>query len=172
MNATIGCDSNGYWTYLGRNNDDLETNDNGTRLLTLAEECKLYIMNSLFESKPIHRHTWYSPTGFSKRVDYILTEWHIKKLSRNCRVYRKASVPFESDHRLLVLNCSFPSRSQQTTFFHKSFRQNKPETNIKSLKEEPMVGEELSNKLDQLLQDDPLIDDINQFESSFTESTY
>ena len=29
---------------------------------------------------PIHHHTWCSPTGFMKRVSYILAEWHIKKL--------------------------------------------------------------------------------------------
>ena len=51
MNATIGNDSNGSWTYLGKNNDDLEINDNGTRLLTLPEEFKLYIMNYMYNSK-------------------------------------------------------------------------------------------------------------------------
>ena len=98
MNATIGCDSNGLWSYLGTNNDNLLTNDNGTRVLSLSEECKLYIMDSLYGSTSKHRHTWYSPTGFTKRIDYILTEWysptgftkriltewHIKKLSSNC----------------------------------------------------------------------------------------
>ena len=117
MNATIGSDSNSSWSYLGTNNDDRQTNDNGTRLLSLSEECNLYIMNSLYDSKPIHRHTWYSPTGFMKRVDYILAEWHIKKLSSNCRVYRKASIPFESDHRLVSMSCSFPSKSERKQFF-------------------------------------------------------
>ena len=80
MNATIGCDSNGLWSYLGNNNDEHATNDNGTRLLSLSQECNLYIMNSLYDSKPKHRHTWYSPTGFTKKIDYILAEWHIKNL--------------------------------------------------------------------------------------------
>ena len=84
MNATVGTDSNGSWSYLGTNNDDRQTNDNGSRLLSLTEECHLYIMNSLYDSKPIHRQTWYSPSGFAKRIDYILAEWHIKKLSSNC----------------------------------------------------------------------------------------
>ena len=119
MNATIGCDSNGSWSYLGTNNDDLATNDNGSRLLSLSEECKLYLMNSLYDSKPHHRFTWYSPTGFTKRIDYILAEWHIKKLSSNCRVYRKASVPFETVHRFVALSCSFPSKSEQKSFFRK-----------------------------------------------------
>ena len=104
MNATIGYNSNGLWSYLGTNNDDLPTNDNGTRVLSLSEECKLNIMNSLYDSTSKHRHTWYSPTGFTKIIDYILTEWHTKKLSSNCRVYRRASLPFESDHRFLALS--------------------------------------------------------------------
>ena len=43
MNATIGCDSNGSWSYLGTNNDELLTNDNGSSLLRLSQECQLYI---------------------------------------------------------------------------------------------------------------------------------
>ena len=117
MNATIGDDSFGPWEYLGPNNDQLETNDNGTRLLSLSNENKIFLMNTLFPSKAIHRHTWYSPTGFTKRLDYILAEWHLKKLCTNCRVYRKASVPFETNHRLLTLSCSFPSKRKQKQFF-------------------------------------------------------
>ena len=110
MNVTIGFDSFGSWSYLGPSNDKYKTNDNGVRLLSLSDENKLFIMNSLFPSKAIHRHTWYSPTGFSKRVDYILAEWHLKKLCSNCRVYRKATVPIEMNHRLLIMSCSFPSK--------------------------------------------------------------
>ena len=117
MNATIGFDSNGAWSYLGANNDDRATNDNGNRLLSLSEECKLYLINSFYYCKQIHRHTWYSPTGFSKIIDYILAEWHIKKLSSNCRVDRGASIPFQTNHRLLALSCSFPSKRKHKLFF-------------------------------------------------------
>ena len=94
MNATIGSDSFGPWSFLGQNNDNLKTNDNGTRLLSLSEECKLFIMNSFYHSKDIHRHTWYSPTGFTKSFDYFLAEWHLKKLISYCRVYRRATVNY------------------------------------------------------------------------------
>ena len=60
MNATVGCDS----LALGRiiiirspNNDDLPTNDNGTRLLSFSDECKLFILNFFFLSSKNHRHT-------------------------------------------------------------------------------------------------------------------
>ena len=61
MNATIGSDSYGLWNCLGRNNDELATNGNGRRLLTVCENNNLHIMNSLFDSKAIHRETWYQP---------------------------------------------------------------------------------------------------------------
>ena len=66
MNATIGSDSNGSWSYIGTNNDELPTNDNGSRRLRLSQECQLYIMNSIYHSTTPHRHTWYSPTGLQK----------------------------------------------------------------------------------------------------------
>lgn len=170
MNATIGSDSNSSWSYLGTNNDDRQTNDNGTRLLSLSEECNLYIMNSLYDSKPIHRHTWYSPTGFMKRVDYILAEWHIKKLSSNCRVYRKASIPFESDHRLVSMSCSFPSKSERKQFFRPAAKAKKSFTNIKSLKDNPTICNNFSNELDNLLENEPVMHDVNSFEKVLTES--
>ncbi len=169
MNATIGNDSNGSWTYLGKNNDDLETNDNGTRLLRLSEECKLYIMNSMYDSKKIHRHTWYSPTGFTKRIDYILTEWHIKQLSSNCRVYRKASIPYETNHRLLALSCSFPLKRHQKMFFsHGPPKIRKPYTNIKCLQVNNEIRLNFSNRLDEIFAGKPNFEDINTFEKHLT----
>ena len=170
LNATIGNDSYGSWSYLGRNNDNLPTNDNGTRLLSLSQECNLFIMNSLFDSPTKHRHTWYSPNGFTKRVDYILAEWHIKKLSSSCRVYRRASIPFETDHRLLALYCSFPSKSERKSFFRKPNTSPKPCTNIILLKDNPRVLESFSSKLDEILIDEPLINDLNTFDQYFVES--
>ena len=43
MNATIGEDSFGPWAYLGPNNDQLATNDNGTRLLSLSNEINFFL---------------------------------------------------------------------------------------------------------------------------------
>ena len=51
MNATIGEESFGTWSFLGPNNDKLETNENGSRLLTFSNENKLFIINSFFLSK-------------------------------------------------------------------------------------------------------------------------
>ena len=43
MNATIGTDSFEPWSFLGPNNDQLKAIDNGTRLLSLSDENKLFI---------------------------------------------------------------------------------------------------------------------------------
>ena len=167
MNATIGDDSFGPWSHLGLNNDKFETNDNGNRLLHLSKENNLFIMNSFFKTKPIHRHTWYSPTGFSKRLDYILAEFHLKKLCSNYRVYRKASIPFETNHRLLTMSCSFPSIRSQKQFFSQTSKSAKPRKNI-SLLHDPDISGNFSNKLDFLLSDDPSTNDVNEIESILT----
>ena len=169
MNATIGEDSFGPWSYLGPNNDQLETNDNGTRLLSFSNENKLFLMNSLFPSKDIHRHTWYSPTGFSKRLDYILAEWQLKKFCYNCRVYRKASVPYETNHRLLTMSCSFPSKRKQKNFFSHTSKPPKPHKNISSLYNDDAVCNNFSKQLDVLLADNPP-DEVNLLENVLTES--
>ena len=111
MNATIGTDSYGVWKCLGRNIDDRLTNGNGQRLLTVCENNNLYIVNSIFDRKPIHRTSWYMKTGFKKRTDYIIAEKYIKKVSTQCQVYRKASKPFASDHRMIVLSCNLPTKA-------------------------------------------------------------
>ena len=169
MNATIGEDSFGPWAYLGPNNDQLVTNDNGTRLLSLSNENKLFLMNTLFPSKAIHQHTWYSPNGFSKRLDYILAEWHIKKFCFNCRVYRKASVPYETNHRLLTMSCSFPSKRKQKQFFSQLSKPPKPLKNISSLYNDDDVCKNFSKQLDVLLADPPP-NDVNLLENVFTDS--
>ena len=157
MNATIGTDSFGSWSFLGPNNDELTTNNNGSRLLNLSDENKLFILNSLFPSKAIHRHTWYSPNGFTKRVDYILAEWHLKKLCSNCRVYRKATVPFETNHRLLAMTCSFPSKRNRKMLFSRSTKASSPPKNIPLLRSDPSVCNNFSSKLNELLNGEPLV---------------
>ena len=122
-------------------------------------------MNSLYDCKQIHRHTWYSPTGFTKIIDYILAEWHIKKLSSNCRVYRGASIPFETNHRLLALSCSFPSKRKHKLFFHKQSKPPTIHTNIKSLKDNPSICDNYSKGLNTLLAKEPNINDIDTFEN-------
>ena len=170
MNATIGTDSFGLWSFLGPNNDELTTNDNGTRLLNLSDENKLFILNSLFPSKAIHRHTWYSPNGFTKRVDYILADWHLKKLCSNCRVYRKATVPFETNHRLLAMSCSFPSKRNRKLIFSRPPKTPILPKNIPLLRSDPSICNKFSSKLDELLNVDPPCNNVSSLENFLTDA--
>ena len=65
-----------------------------------AQKNKLRVGGSWFPRKEIHRATWYSNDGVTrKEIDHILvgTRW---KLLMSCRVYR--SFEFSSDHRPVV----------------------------------------------------------------------
>ena len=107
FNATIGRDAIGGYSCIGRNNDPWPTNSNGRRLLEMAENLNLQILNTMFRTKNIHRTTFVAPGGrFCKRLDYFVTEDFVTKLATNCRVYRGKSGEnreFGTDHRLLVL---------------------------------------------------------------------
>ena len=74
-------------------------------------------MNSFYGYKDIHRWTFYSNLGYKRRLDYILCEGFVKRFSTNCRVYRSCSDGFDSDHRVLVLDCVFPSKRQRKQIF-------------------------------------------------------
>ena len=108
----------GSWPYLGANNDDLPTNDNGSRLFRLSHECKIFIMNSIYHSKQHHR---YSPTGFTKRVDYTLTEWHIKSLARIVVIIVEPAfhfrIPFHFGPHMF-----FPIQMQEKNFFSQTYK--------------------------------------------------
>ena len=90
-----------------------------------------------------------------------------KKLSTSCRVYGRQVFPFESGHRLLV-HCSFPWKSEQKKFFQKTLTK-KSFTNIKCLKDNRSVCNNFSKKLDDHIIDEPVFDNINTFEKSFSE---
>ena len=148
MNATIGNDSENTFNILGKNNDALSTNDNGLRLLNFCQQFQLYLLNSFFSSKSIHRETWYSPNGFRKRTDYVIGDWYMKRFCTNCRVYRKASLPYESDHRLLAGHFSFPSKSLRKKIFKCKTKKPVSTPNIKLLK----TSEEIRNDFTALIE--------------------
>lgn len=113
FNATIGNDcQSSNWDYAGRFNDDEPTSFNGIKLMEIAGNNSLYILNTLFATKtPMHRWSFKSNLGYYRRLDYILGEVFVKRESENCRVYPSASTPFDSDHRIVVLDTMFPTKS-------------------------------------------------------------
>ena len=94
-------------------------------------------MNSFYGYKDIHRWSFYSNLGYKRRLDYILCEWFVKRFCNNCRVYRRISEGFYSDHKNVVMHCSFPSKKERKQVFKKSVKQRS--RNIKSLKKDAEV---------------------------------
>ena len=74
------------------NNIDMETNDNGIRLLSFADQSRHRIENSIRPSKKRLIHTWKSGTVFEKRIDYVLTNKFIQKYVTKCTVRRGSSI--------------------------------------------------------------------------------
>jgi len=155
FNATIGkdCSQNNSLACVGRFNDDEPTSFNGTKLIEVAENNSLYILNSLFATKtPQHRWSFKSNLGYFRRLDYIMGEWFVKRASQNCRVYPNASVPFDSDHRIVVLDAMFPTKSKRKAIFSKNSCVNahvKP--NMQVLRDSEDVRIEYSRRLDDIL---------------------
>ena len=99
------------WSSLGpTNNIDMETNDNGKRLLSFADQNRYRIENSIRPSK--QRLIWRSGTGFEKRRDYVLTSKSKQKYVTKCIVRRGSSNIFETDHYLLETALYLPSKRQ------------------------------------------------------------
>ena len=75
FNATIGRDCEPEkWECVGNNHDPDPTSPNGLRLLHFCKEQNLYVMNSMYGSKDIHRWSFQSNLGYKRRLDYILCE--------------------------------------------------------------------------------------------------
>lgn len=75
-------------------------NDNTERLVNFCVGNRLRICGSWFKRRDIHRHTWYSNDGHTrKEIDHVLvnTRW---KAIQQCRVYR--GMEFNTDHRAVV----------------------------------------------------------------------
>ena len=69
---------------------------------------------------------------------------------RLCRVYTKASLPYVTDHRLLVMNLEFPTtkRKLKHQLSRKTTKEPKPKTDYRMLREDPTARKQLTTKLD------------------------
>lgn len=86
-------------------------NDNTERLISFCTGARLRICGSWFPRKDIHRYTWYSNDGTTrKEIDHILvnTRW---KAIINCRINRK--LEWDSDHYAVIGTLS--TRLKRTT---------------------------------------------------------
>jgi len=79
------------------------SNDNGTRLLSLAVAGDLKVKSTAFPRKNIHKATWISPNGeIENQIDHVLIDKRHHKNITNVRSIRKAECG--SDHRLVLVN--------------------------------------------------------------------
>ena len=169
FNATVGNDCEpDKWTCVGNNHDPDPTSENGLRLLKFCKEHELFMMNSFFGRKNIHRWSFYSNLGYKRRLDYIFCEWYVKRFTNNCRVYRSVSKGFQSDHRVVIMNCAFPSRKMRKQVFSKKNVDKSLHCNIKSLKLDEDVVKSYSSSLDEMLKDCSNFSDVNELSEKIT----
>ena len=156
FNATIGTDCIDS-DYVGLYNDSDPTSFNGTKLIETAQNNGLYILNTMFPTKSsAHRWTFKSPLGYYRRLDYILGEWYVKRASQNCRSYPAFSKPFDSDHRVVVLDVNFPSKRSNKKLFAKKYIVKKPAIpNVRTLREDECVRTKYIDQLGTLLETPP-----------------
>ncbi|CAK1594060.1 unnamed protein product [Parnassius mnemosyne] len=117
FNAITGARGDGEQMILGPYCSGKRTR-NGEKLVQLAYENNLKVLNTLYRKRENNRWTWISPDGHHKNeVDHILT--NKSKDFRDCRVLN--NINFNSNHRMLraklqinTLNKDRPFKVKQT----------------------------------------------------------
>ena len=90
----------------GRYNPD-KRNEHGTRLVDFCHRNSLFLINTFFPHKKIHRCTWYHPgTREGHVLDYILISQKCRAQICDTRVYKKTVQT--SDHNLLTSTIKKP----------------------------------------------------------------
>ena len=160
FNSTIGKDAENLGQRcLGKNIDNLPTNENGNMLLSFSENNNLTILNSIYRTKTIHRITFVAPT-YKKRLDYILGDKDVRRYSSHCRVYRdksKTCAIFDTDHRLLVLNLKIPfkreEKRQKIAIREKKEKKAPKQYDISALKSSEKIRISYSERVNQTLKE-------------------
>jgi len=91
-------------------------NDNSDRLTSFCGMNGLTILGSWFQRSNIHRWTWISRDGSTKKeLDHVLTRQRDKGQFKRYRVYRGPESPANSDHLLvatdLTIQLSYPKKT-------------------------------------------------------------
>ena len=111
FNAVSGTERLGYEDVIG-NFGSGYSNDNSHRLISFCCTFGLSIMGSWFRRLDIHRHTWISNDGHTrKEIDHILCR--DRRDIHSCRVFRGAEGPANTDHRLVLADMSISIKHQR-----------------------------------------------------------
>ena len=74
----------------------------------------LVITNTLVQRKEVHKYTWYSNDGRTRKMlDYIIVSRRWRSSITNCRTYRSAELG-NTDHRLVVSNLRLRLKAQKS----------------------------------------------------------
>ena len=104
FNAVTGTDRRGYEDYIGWYGSG-ESNDNSERFKAFNCANGLVMTGSWFRRLNIHRMTWLSNDGVTKKeIDHILVSE--RSMVSSYRVFRGAEAPANTDHRLVIADIS------------------------------------------------------------------
>lgn len=144
FNAQIGNRRDGEEIIMGPHYQGKRTR-NGQKLIDLAFEQHLVILNSIYKKKQNRRWTWSSPDGrYKNEIDYILT--NRARSFEDCNVIAKLN--FNTNHRMVRTQLK-PTPIKSTRKFTKHqkdiMKNNEPQLTNKQVEEELMnMDEDLS----------------------------
>jgi len=106
LKDTTDTDRSGFESMVGRfGSRDIEPNDNSMWMLSLCSSAGLTVMGSWFKWHDVHRWSWYSNDGHTKKkIEHICARQRDRGLVTACRVYRGAEALPSTDPRLRVAN--------------------------------------------------------------------
>ncbi len=90
--------------------------DNGSRLLQLCQDLRLWLPSTFSNVHPGSDYTWYNPRGSKSRLDYIALEQQFKGCVRTSWVDQSIQVPNNAlDHLLVGLELAWQEQSSFKT---------------------------------------------------------
>ena len=108
MNARVGDDTSIWGEVLGRYGEEV-CNENGRRLLQFCNEYNLWISNTWFPHKRIHKYTWECRgRGLRSLIDYFLVGKEARKQVMDVKAVRGAEIG--SDHYLVLMKIKLKAR--------------------------------------------------------------
>ena len=101
MNARVGDDTGIWGEVLGRHGEEV-CNENGRRLLQFSSAHNLWISNTWFPHKRIHKYTWECRgKGLRSLIDYFMMGKEARNQVINVKAVRGAEIG--SDHYLMLM---------------------------------------------------------------------
>ncbi|VDP34475.1 unnamed protein product [Schistosoma curassoni] len=112
-NSKVGLNNTGYEDIMGRHGLG-ERNENGQIFANLCAFNKLFVGNTIFPRKRMHKSTWISPDHTTEnQIDHICINKKFRRTMEEARTRRGADIA--SDHHLVVANLKLKLKKNWTT---------------------------------------------------------